>query len=439
MSQKNPALQLVKELWADLNDPNFIWQVLALLTCLVLAALVSRWWRNRHEEGVDALKDAGSRLVFPLTGMLLVGLERLILQNFIHVNLLKLAMPLFASMALVRGVIFVLRQSFPKATWLVSWERIISMLVWGWVALYITDLAPEVIDALEQVAIPLGKQRLDLWMVLHGAFTVFLTVVLALWVAGIVESRLMRIATIDSSLRMVGVRVAKALLTVVAIVASLSLVGIDMTALSVFTGALGVGLGLGLQRIASNYVSGFIILLDRSIRLGNVVQVGADGGQVTQITTRYTVLKHASGTEYIVPNEVLIGSVVQNQSYSDTRLRLATTVGVAYDCNLELAMSLMTEAAAAQARVLSDPPPRVFLTLFADSCINLELGFWIADPEEGKGNVLSDVNVSIWRLFRENGVEIPFPQREMRIIGEAGRGADLAPPLAPAQQTSPSA
>ncbi|MDP3635992.1 MAG: mechanosensitive ion channel, partial [Azonexus sp.] len=157
-------------------------------------------------------------------------------------------------------------------------------------------------------------------------------------------------------------------------------------------------------------------------RLGNVIQVGADGGMVTQITTRYTVLRHPGGTEFIVPNDSLISGVVQNQTYSDSRLRLATTVGVAYNCDLDRAMRLMVEAAAAQPRVLVDPGPKVFLTLFADSAINLELGFWIADPEEGRGNIISDINIAIWRAFRENGIEIPFPQRDVRVIQEATAG-----------------
>ena len=418
MSQKNPALKLIHDLWDDVSDPNFIWQVGALLVCLVLASLFANWWRRRHEEGAGRLSDASFRLAFPLTGMVLVGIAMLVLQNFTKVNLFRLALPLLGSMALVRIVVFVLRQAFPTAAWLTTWERIIVALVWGWLALYITDLAPYVIDALEQVNFPIGKQRVDLWMILHGLVTVFLTVVFALWVAGMIEARLMRFEAVDSSLRMVGVRLAKSLLTVIAIFASLALVGIDMTALSVFTGALGVGLGFGLKNIASNYISGFIILLDRSIRLGNVIQVGADGGMVTQITTRYTVLRHPGGTEFIVPNDSLISGVVQNQTYSDSRLRLATTVGVAYNCDLDLAMRLMVEAAAAQSRVLADPGPRVFLTLFADSAINLELGFWIADPEEGRGNVTSDINIAIWRAFREHGIEIPFPQRDVRVVYE---------------------
>jgi small-conductance mechanosensitive channel len=419
MTQKNPALQLFRDLVDDLGDPNFVWQLVALAVCVGVAWLFARWWVGRHhQEGAGRLRDAGARLVFPLTAIVLVGIAKLVLQNFIHVNLFRLAMPLLGSMALVRGVVFVLRQAFPKATWLATWERIIATFIWGWLALYITDLAPHVIDALERVVFPLGAQRLNLWLILQGIVTVFLTVVAALWIAGLIEARLMRMEGVDSSLRIVGVRVAKALLTVAALVTGLSLVGIDMTAFSVFTGALGVGLGLGMQRIASNYVSGFIILLDRSIHLGDVVQVGADSGQVSKITTRYTVLKNPGGVEFIVPNEALISNVVQNQSYSDTRLRLATTIGVAYDTDLDLAMRLMREAAAAQPRVLADSPPRVFLTAFAESAINLELGFWIADPEEGRGNIVSDINLAIWQAFKENGIRIPFPQREVRVVDE---------------------
>ncbi len=418
MTQK-PALQLFHDLLADIRDPDFIWQVLALIVSLLAASLIARWWRARNEEGAGRLSDASARLAFPLVGMLLVGAARLGLENFLHVNLLKLAMPLLGSMALVRSVVFVLRQAFPRAAWLAAWERIIAATVWGWLALYITDVAPHVIAALESVQFAIGKQKVDLWMILHGVVTVFLTVVFALWVAGVIERKLMRVDALDSSLRIVGVRVAKALLTVIAIVTSLSLVGIDMTALSVFTGALGVGLGFGLQKIASNYVSGFIILLDRSIRLGNIVQVGNDAGQVTQITTRYTVLKHPGGTEFIVPNETLIGSTVQNQTYSDRRLRLATAVGVAYGSDLDQVMSIMVAVAEAHPRVLRDPAPKVLLTQFADSAINLELGFWIDDPEEGRGNVISDINIGIWRAFREQGIEIPFPQPEVRLLDQA--------------------
>lgn len=418
---EHQALRLLSNLLDDFSDPAFVWQLVALFASLFGAWLVARYWQTRPAQGERGrLGQIGARLAFPLTGMLLTGVAQLALKPFFAVTLLKLAMPLLGSMALVRGVIFVLRQAFPGAGWLTAWEKLIATLVWGWLALYITDLAPFVIEALEQVDFRIGKQHLNLWLIASGAVTIFLTVVFALWIAGVIEARLMGMRSLDANLRIVGVRVAKAVLTVVAIISSLALVGIDMTALSVFTGALGVGLGFGLQKIASNYVSGFIILLERSIRIGNIVQIGSDAGEVTQITTRYTVLKHPGGTEFIVPNETLIGSTVQNQTYSDRRLRLATTLGVAYDSDLELAMQLMVDCAQAQARVLADPAPKVVLTQFADSSINLELGFWVDDPENGRMNVVSEINLAIWRAFRAHGISIPFPQREVRILKGAG-------------------
>ncbi len=411
------TLRLLTDLWDDFSDPDFIWQVAALVLSLGIAWTLAHFWQRREVGGAGRLHSVGKRLVFPLVALVLVALIRHLMKHHIRVNLLTVAMPLLSSMAIVRGTIYVLRNSFPAASWLRASERWLAALVWGCLALYITDLAPDVIEALESVSITVGKQEIDLWMILHGLVTVFATVVVALWIAGSIETRLMGVAGLDSSLRIVLVRLAKALLTLVAIVVSLSLVGIDMTALSVFTGALGVGLGFGLQKIASNYVSGFIILLDRSIRLGNMVQVdAATSGQVTQITTRFTVLRNLAGVEYIVPNETLVGNIVQNQSFTDTRVRVATTVGVSYDTDIDEAIRIMEEAVKGRPRVLPEPLPKALLTQFADSSINLELGFWIADPHEGLGGVRSDVNLAIWRAFKEHGIEIPFPQRDVRLI-----------------------
>jgi small-conductance mechanosensitive channel len=185
----------------------------------------------------------------------------------------------------------------------------------------------------------------------------------------------------------------------------------------VFGGALGVGLGFGLQKIAANYISGFIILLDRSLRIGDLISVGSDRGQVTQITTRYTVLKGQTGIEAIVPNEVLVGSVVLNESYTDPRVRIALPVQVSYAADLERAMAILVEAAAAQPRVLIDPAPLALVVAFAESGIDLELGFWIADPQNGTGPVKSAINLAIWKAFKAAGIEIPFPQREVRLVG----------------------
>ena len=199
-----------------------------------------------------------------------------------------------------------------------------------------------------------------------------------------------------------------------------------MTTLSVFGGAIGVGLGFGLQKIASNYVCGFIILLDRSIRIGNMIGVGSDRGQVTKITTRYTVLRGLTGVESLVPNELLVGSVVLNESCTDPKVRVPMQIQVSYGSDVERAMRILVEAAKRHPRVLADPPPKAFLSAFADSGVDLEMGFWIADPQEGTLGIRSDINLEVWRGFKTAGIDIPFPQREVRILDAAGGGTPCA-------------
>jgi small-conductance mechanosensitive channel len=421
---------LLHDLWRDIQQPDFLWQALAL--CLSLGF---GWWLSRrlrqHSKalpgaersalqifGADGLK----RVAFPLISLVFVLILRKVLKTgqWSHVSLLELAVPLLLSLALVRVTLYVLRRAFAPSGWLATSERFIAISIWLCLALYITGFSDPLIEMFEQVSFRVGKQKLDLWMLLNGVVTVFATVLVALWVAGLIETRLMAAEQLDSSVRVVIGRLAKALLSVIALLLSLSMVGIDITALSVFGGALAVGLGFGLQKIASNYVSGFIILLDRSIRIGNVVSVDpTTSGVVTQITTRYTVLRTMAGTDVIIPNEYLVSNIVRNQSFADTQVRIVLPVQVAYSTDLDEAMRLMEDVALAQPRVLAEPPPKTLLIAFADSGINLELGFWIADPQEGTGVVRSDINLAIWRAFREKGIEIPFPQREVRLLSEA--------------------
>ena len=408
---------------ADLQQPDLVWQLLALAACLLLAKLGEGLVRGRQggtgrawELGRAGLK----RIAFPLLALVLVLLARPVAQQWMHVGLFSLALPLLSSLAVIRVVFYVLRVSFLGATWLGQFERVFALLVWGLVALHITGLLPDVIAVLESVAFTAGKQKLTLWHVLQGIVAVLATVLLALWLSSAIEARLNAAAGLDNNLRAVLARLSKALLILLAVLIGLPMVGIDLTTLSVFGGALGVGLGFGLQKIASNYVSGFIILLDNSIRIGNIITVGNDRGEVTRITTRYTVLKNLNGVEALVPNELVVGSVVQNESYSDPRVSVALPVQVSYDSDLERAMAIMVGAAKRQERVLAEPAPAVLLKNFADSGINLELGFWVADPEKGVGSLRSDINLAIWRDFKQAGIEIPYPQREVRILKDHG-------------------
>ena len=415
----------IAEFWRYLQRPDAQWQIGVLLLCLVAAYIASDLVRRRAISRRQAwrLGQGGlKRLTFPLLALLLVLLARELMRHSVNVHLLSLAVPLLASLAVIRAVFYVLRHSFGNSGWLASFERFFALSVWSIVALYITGLVPDLIDMLEGVGFAVGKQRLNLWQVTQGVATLLVTLFAALWVNGLVEARLMRAEGIDQNLRVVFTRLAKAVLLLLAVLIGLPLVGIDLTTLSVFGGALGVGIGFGLQKIASSYVSGFVILLDRSIRIGNFISVGAERGQVTQITTRYTVLKGLSGVEAIVPNEILVNSVVLNESYTDPHVRVVLPVQIAYDSDIERAMRILLDAARAQPRVLASPEPMAFLAAFADSGVNLELGFWIADPQEGTQQLRSDINLAIWREFQAAGIVIPYPQREVRVI--AGQTAD---------------
>jgi small-conductance mechanosensitive channel len=244
-----------------------------------------------------------------------------------------------------------------------------------------------------------------------------------LWAGSALEAKLMGAATLDSSLRAVFARLGKSALVVVAVLIVLPLLGIDLTVLSVFGGALGVGLGLGLQKIASNYVSGFIILLDRSIRLNDVITADHQHGVVTRIKTRYVVVRSPNGVESIIPNDILVTTTVVNHSYTDKKVRIPLKVQVAYNTQVEQAAQALTEIASRQARVLRDPAPTVHVISLADNGVELELGVWLADQEQGTQDVRSAINLAILNEFRARGIEIPFPQREVRLLQQAPANA----------------
>jgi small-conductance mechanosensitive channel len=433
----NPEMNsLLGAVLADFDHPDFWWQIAVLVLCLGMAKLAERFVRGQKLTSAHAadmhwrLGQGGvRRIAFPLIAVLLVVVSRALLRSWHPVNLLSIAIPLLLSLAAIRAVFYVLRYSFNPSGWLASFERTFAALLWILVALHIVGLLPDLIDMLESIGFTVGKQHLNLWMIAQGVATLIFALLLALWLAGLLEARLAATESLDGNLRVVFSRLSKAILMLMAVMIGLPLVGIDLTTLSVFGGALGVGLGFGLQKIASNYVSGFIILLDRSIRIGNVIAIGGERGQVTRITTRYTVLKSVNGVEAIVPNELLVGSIVLNESYTDQRVRFALRVQVSYACDLEQAMRLMEEAPRTQSRVLNDPLPKAYVIEFADNGITLELGFWITDPEEGTQELRSDINLAVWKSFKAAGIEIPCPQREVRLIG-GGVGPEAQLPLA---------
>lgn len=424
--KKETYSNLLQNAWIDLHDPQVAWQIAILLVCFVLAWGVGRALRLSRVEadgiwkfGVGGLR----RILFPIVALIPLTIGISLAKRWIEVDLLRLFVPLLISLLLVRLFFYLLRHVFARGSIVRSFERAIAVLVWGGLVLHVSGLLPDVIDLLSDMTFHLGTQKLSVWLMLQGLFWVVITLLAAMWLSGTIEARLMRAESLHTSLRVVFSRIATALLVVVAVIIVLPMLGIDLTVLSIFGGAFGVGLGLGLQRIASNYVSGFIVLLDRSIRIGDLITVDNFYGEVKNITTRYVVVRALDGREAIIPNELLIATTVLNHSYSNRQIRLALDVQVSYRSDLKRAMQIMEEAARRHARVLADPPPLAVLVRFADSGIDLQLGVWIDDPENGVLGIRSELYLDIWRAFQEAGIEIPFPQREVRILP----GADAAP------------
>jgi len=296
-------------------------------------------------------------------------------------------------------------------------EKIFTVVVWAGMALYITGLWPDLHAFLEGIVVPLGRNKVSVAAILQAAISVAVLLVLAMWAGTSLDERLMKMQGLHTSLRVVLSRMGRAVLILVSVLVSLSLVGIDLTVLSVFGGAFGVALGFGLQKIAANFVSGFIILLDRSLTIGDMITVGQFTGKVTQINTRYTVLLGGDGVESIVPNEMLISGGVQNMSLSNRMVWLSTAVSVGYETDIDVIFPLLEAATAKVPRASQSNPPSATLVRFGADGLDVQIGFWIADPENGTGGVKSNVNRAIWRTLQEHKVTVPFPQRELRIVG----------------------
>ncbi|MGX4640724.1 mechanosensitive ion channel family protein [Massilia sp. SYSU DXS3249] len=415
-----PLTALLQDLLEDISNPRILWQALAIVAAVLLGLLLARFirrsWLHEHEE-LDSIRRIGvegfGRVLAPLLIAAFVWLAKVILARQQSVHLLNVALPLFTSMAVIRIAFYLLRRIFarhgPLGTALQTFERILALVVWAGVALYLMGMWPDIIEFLDSKVLPIGKHEATLLDILQGGGSVVVLVMLALWFGASLEERLMGLEGLHTSSRVVLARVARALLILVSVLVSLNLVGLDLTVLSVFGGALGVGLGLGMQRIASNYVSGFIILLERSLSIGDPITVDKYSGRVSRINTRTTVLQALDGTQTLLPNEMLITGVVLNQSGTNKAVRLSTRITVAYDSDLDEVMALLVRQADNVERVVAEPAPAVQLNAFGPAGYELELGFFIVDAEKGGGSVISAVNKNIYALVHSGAIRLGLP------------------------------
>lgn len=405
-------------LMGNLLKPTALIEGGVLAACLLLAWLITRvvhrqvakpasiWMGDRVIDGV----------MFPAVALLLALASRSLLTGSVPLAVFRLAVPVLTSLMVIRLSARVLRVAFPNSQLVRIVERTISWGAWLAVVLWVTGVLPLLMDELDDINLMVGGARVSVSSMVNGALTAVIVLVAAFWLSAAIEARLLKGVTSDElSMRKIVANTSRAILVFAGLLLALKSAGIDLTALSVLGGAFGVGLGFGMQKLAANYVSGYMVLAERALRIGDMVKVDNFEGRITDIKTRYTVIRSTSGRESIVPNEMLISQRVENASLADPNLLLTTVVQVAYGTDIEALRPRVVEALVQVERVLTTPEPSVFLSAFASDGLELTVAFWIKDPERSQLAVRSDVNLAILRKFNELGIEIPFPQRVVRV------------------------
>jgi small-conductance mechanosensitive channel len=413
---------------------NVLIEISLLALCLaaggLLGMLLRRRYRRQEIQTPMALSwgyffaQAGVVVTPVLMSLALVLVARSLLgAAALDVTLLGAAAHLLGAYIVVRIGVLLFAASLGNKSWIQNWETRVALLIWLVIGVEYLGWLDPIISTLDSLGIAAGKTRITVWSVLKLLFTLTLFMLVAAWISRWVERRVKKLTNVALSTRIGISKFANAFLIGLSILMGLNAAGVDLTALTVLTGAIGLGLGFGLQSIAANFVSGFVLLMDRSIKPGDVISLSGQSGTSTEnfgwvqeLRGRYVVVRDRDGIEMLVPNQQLISNAVINWSYTDPRIRLKLPIRISYRDDPELALKILLTACQDQPRVLPDPAPVSRLMQFGDSGIELELRFWISDPQEGVNNVRSEVNRAIWRLFKEHQITIPVAQHEIRML-----------------------
>jgi small-conductance mechanosensitive channel len=413
----NNEIQLIwQEIQGDMSTSVVVWQLALVVSAVVTAWLINGALRKyvmaKAPERWKLAIGGINRVLFPMSSLVFVLFSQLILSGWQHTGLLRLAGRLLLAMAAIRLIVYLLRYLFSPGGWLKALESVISWSIWGALALHLTGILPQLLQGMEDMRFNIGKNPVNLLLVLQALLTVVVTIFIALWLSRVLENKLMRAEQVNVNLRVVLGKIIRIILLFVATLIALSAVGLDITLLSVFGGALGVGLGFGLQRIASNYVSGFIILLDKSMQIGDVISVDKHYGMVSDMRSRYMVLSKPDGTHAIIPNETLITTAVINHSLTEHKGRVQVELAISVDSPLELALQLLQDIAKQHTRILLTPAPVARIKGFSEHGVELSLTVWVSDPENGVLSLQSVLFMDVWKVFKKN--KISFVKTEVK-------------------------
>ncbi|MEL6953124.1 MAG: mechanosensitive ion channel domain-containing protein [Pseudomonadota bacterium] len=390
-----------------------------LVIAVLFRARVARFFRELSEQrelgvALQRLIRTVSSIALPVTWSILLSISIAAFEGYgLPIGFLRLVISLLVAFIVIRVVSIFIPSAY--------WSKVFSWVAWTAAALNAVGVLDILIEFLRNTGLSLGPVNLTAWALVQGVMLVALLIWGGTLLIGLVERRLSTMPRMSSAMSLLIVRLMRLLMVVLAVVIALAAIGVDLTVFAVFSGALGIGIGLGLQRTVGNLIASYTLLADQSVKPGDVIEVetttGPTYGQVTKMTTRYVSVRTRDGTETLIPNEVLIANPMTNWSHSDKVTRRRLPVGIAYDADVDLAIKLCIEAAGEVDRILKDPPPKCLMREFGDSSINIELRFWINDPENGVANVTSDVMLIVWRKFQAHSIEIPFPQRDLNVKG----------------------
>jgi small-conductance mechanosensitive channel len=416
------TVSLLGEISAVSSRDLWTWQGVIAAGCMGLSMALWRWIGSRRRASLTA--DSPPRPATALfnrvgTAALLCALA-LVGYLIRHTQassagLLLIVVLLSAAMVISRLAVYGVMRAKNEGALIPMVEQAAGWAVWLAIVLLSLKWITPVSNALDANAITVGSIRISLLDGIRTIVILLLFIVVAAWVGSFVERRIMALGGLPIGVRVGVGKVTRVFLVVLAVLLALTSVGVDLTALTVIGGAVGVGLGFGLQRIASNFISGFVLLGDRSIRPGDVITIGTRFGVVRELRARYVVVRDRDGVDTLIPNESLITSEVINWSYGDRRIRLKLPVRISYQDNPRRAMSLMEGVAKTHPRVEGDPAPAARVMEFSEVGIELELRFWIRDPEDGVNNVRSDLFLAIWDAFATEGITIPYPQQVVHL------------------------
>ena len=412
----------------------FVSDTLICLGIIASAAYITMPLANRLREKIELLIEMQSRLPimvriwetardisFPAIWLSLQSISVVVTEQWEITNTsLVITTSLLTAWVIIQTATIFVRSHF--------WSRTIAIIAWVIAALNIIGILSPTIIFLDEISFSLGQASISVLTIMQAVVTLSILLWISAIAGQITESKLKSSQNLSPSIQVLSIKFMRISLSAVAFVMALAIVGVDLTAFAVVGGAVGVGIGFGLQRIFANLISGFILLMDKSIKPGDVIVVADSYGRVDALTARYVSVTTRDGVEHLIPNEELIINRVENWSHSQTLLRLRQVVGIHYNSDLHRAIELCKEAAAETNRILNDPAPNCLVLEFGDSAVNLEMRVWINDPMNGRANVMSELLICIWDKFHEHGIEIPYPQRDLHLrssdIGNLPKNGD---------------